>query len=49
MEQGGAEDWDDHKEKTFEVCSTKAGNVVVVAKEMEVTHELFSLHIMADI
>lgn len=49
MEQGGAEDWDDHKEKTFEVCSMKAGNVVAVAKEMEATHGLFSLHTMADI
>lgn len=37
------------QEKTFEMCSTKAGNVVAVAIDMEATHGLFSVHLMADI
>lgn len=47
MEQGASADWDDHKNKTFEMCSTKPGNVVAVVKEMEATRGLFSLHLMA--
>lgn len=49
MEQDCAADWDGHKEKTFEMGSTRAGNVVAVAIEMEATHGLFAVHLMADI
>lgn len=41
MEQGGAADWDGHKEKTFEMCSTKDSNAAAVAKEMEASYGLF--------
>lgn len=49
MEQGGAADWDGDRKRTFEMCSTKAGNVVAVAIEMEATQGLFSVHLMADV